>query len=384
MKVGETVANAQFEAARERLMKTGAFEEVGFNYGPDAAGKGYAGTLLVTEVEQVYPFRFEDLPASDAELRAFLKSREPLFGTRIPGTREFLARASAGLKEFVAAKGFKDGVTGGLAPEAPGDLTVVFRPSTPAPVIGEVKFAGNQAIASSTLNNTLGLVAIGARYSEKRVRELLESSVRPLYEARSRMRVAFPKVEAKPMTTVDGLSVTITVEEGPIFKLGEVRAVGSTLPAKELLAAAKLKPGEPVNFNEVRDAAERIQAVFRKQGFMRSETYVERQIKDKEQTVDVEFRSTQGRRFLMGKLDIIGLDVTTEPAIRKLWSMSAGKPYNGDYPQYFLDRVREDGYLDNLGKTRFEHKVNEADGTVDVILFFTGAPPEPKKKPEPQ
>jgi outer membrane protein insertion porin family len=384
LKVGQNASKEQFEAAHSRLMKTGAFESVSYQFGPDASGKGIDGVFTVTEVEQIYPFRFEDLPVKDAEIRQFLKSREPLFEAKIPGTKEFLDRVGAEVKEFAASKGFKDGIAGKLVADGPGQLAVVFRPSTPVPAIGEVKFTGNEALANSALHNTFGLVAIGVPYTEQRVRDLLESSIRPLYESRGRMHVSFPKIEAKKMATVDGLSVTVTVDEGPVYKLRDVKVTGSTLPAKELLSAANLKTGEVVNFDEVRAAIDRIQAVFRKQGFMRSETTMERQVIDKDKVVDVQFKSVEGRRFLAGKLVIEGLDVTTEPAIRKLWSMTEGKPFNADYPQFFLDRVREDGYLENLGRTRFESNVNEKEGTVDVTLYFTGAPPEPAKKKRPE
>ena len=59
-----------------------------------------------------------------------------------------------------------------------------------------------------------------------------------------------------------------------------------------------------------------------------------------------------------------------EAAIKKLWSLKEGKPYNADYPDFFLTQVKERGIFDNLGKTRFEIKINEQERTVDVTLYF--------------
>jgi hypothetical protein len=39
--------------------------------------------------------------------------------------------------------------------------------------------------------------------------------------------------------------------------------------------------------------------------------------------------------------------------------------------------------FDNLGKTRAETSTDEASKTVDVTLYFSGAAPEPKKRPGP-
>ena len=65
--------------------------------------------------------------------------------------------------------------------------------------------------------------------------------------------------------------------------------------------------------------------------------------------------------------------------------MTAGKPYNADYPGYFLEQIKEGGYFDNLRSTRFEQQIDENTHTVDVTLYFKGGPDpnQQKKRPEP-
>src|SRR5579862_9636648 len=70
LKIGAQVARADFDQAREKLLATGAFESVGYSYKPSADQKGYDGVFQVVEVVQLYHYRFENLPASDADLRA--------------------------------------------------------------------------------------------------------------------------------------------------------------------------------------------------------------------------------------------------------------------------------------------------------------------------
>lgn len=376
LKIGQSTGDPQFLTARDRLMKTGAFESISYQFASDPSGKGINGTIAVVEVDTVYPFRFEELPATDAELRAFLKKREPLFEGKLPATKEYLTQTAAEIQKFVAAKGFKDSVIGKVVAEGAGELTIIFRPAKGPPSIGVVTFTGNDVLSVATLNNAFGLVAIGVPYTEKKVRDLLDTGIRPLYEEHGRLRVAFPAIDVKPMKDVDGVAVTVSVAEGPAFKFGEIKTIGSALTPRELTKAANLKSGEPANFAEVTAAVDRIQKILRTQGFMRSQTHMERRIHDKELTVDVDLKTVDGPRFEMGKLTIDGLDVTTEPAIRKLWSMTPGKPFNAEYPQVFLDRVKEDGYLENLGRTMFTQQVNEEARTVDVALYFKGAPPD--------
>jgi outer membrane protein insertion porin family len=85
-----------------------------------------------------------------------------------------------------------------------------------------------------------------------------------------------------------------------------------------------------------------------------------------------------GPRFLMGKLNVVGLDINAEFEIRRIWTMKEGKPFNADYPEVFLDSVRAQGLFDNLGKTKSEFQINDQDHTAEVTLTFVGEGP---KKP---
>ena len=97
---------------------------------------------------------------------------------------------------------------------------------------------------------------------------------------------------------------------------------------------------------------------------------MERKIDDRRKTVDLVVRIAEGPQFTFGKLEIVGLDMHGEAAIRRMWTPKPGKPFNADYPDHFLGRVKEDGVFDNLQKTSAEVKVNEQDHTADVTLYF--------------
>jgi outer membrane protein insertion porin family len=224
------------------------------------------------------------------------------------------------------------------------------------------------------LQEAISGVAIGVPYNEDGFRQLLDSSVRLVYEARGQVRVAFPKIATEPAKDVRGLVVRVTVDEGPAYELDEVKLAGSTaVKSEDLLKAGAFKSGEVANFDEIGQGVERIKNRFRRQGYMRAQAQVERNINDQRKTVDLTIRIDEGPRFLFGELNVEGLDLHGEAAIRKLWALKEGKPFNADYPNFFLDRVREDQVFENLGKTRAAVSVNEQSRTVDVTLYFGGA-----------
>ena len=368
LRVGQQVKKEDFDSARDRIVASGAFINVNCGYEPSSSGKGYTATFEVTEVPELYPLKVEELPVNDAEVQAFVKQRDPLAGPKIPGTKEALARYKGYVSEMLAAKNYKEPISIGVTSEMPPDLIVLIRPAAARPNIARVKFTGAQVIPASTLQNKMTDVAIGVPYSESTVRILLDNNIRILYEAKGRVRVSFPSITTEPATDVNGVVLTISVVEGPPYKLGRLQVAGA--PTAELGKLVDLKSGETVNFDEIKAQQVALESNFKRQGYLDVTSSIERQVNDATKTVDVTIRVVPGQRFILTKLNIVGLDIESEPVIRKMWGIGEGKPFNIDYPKHFLDVVKQDGIFDNLKSTRFENNIDRKAHTVEVTLYF--------------
>ena len=367
---GDSAGKTEFEAARQRLMATGVFATAGYRFTPAQDNKGYDASFEVSEIEQMYPARFEDLPASDAELRAWLKQKDPLFAPKIPATKPELDRYAQWIGEFLAQREYHELVAGRVVSENPSGLVIVFLPAKGLPVVAHTIFTNTGTVPAGILQTAMYGVAIGLPYEEPQYRLLLDSTIRPIYEARGMIRVAFPKIETEPAKDVDGLAVTTQVEQGPVYKLTKVNFRGAPESGADLDKLANLKTDQPVNFDDVKTAQQHIAERLRRDGFLHVTSEVRRNPNDTEHTISLTFQITPGPQFTQGKLDIVGLDLVSEPVIRKMWGLPPGKPFNIDYPDHFLARVKGDGLFDNLKTTRAETKVNEGEHTVDVTLYF--------------
>jgi outer membrane protein insertion porin family len=163
----------------------------------------------------------------------------------------------------------------------------------------------------------------------------------------------------------------VTVAEGPEFKLGEVQFAGKYVAkSAQLQKVAKFKIGETANFDEISSGIVRIQKSLERQGYIRVTTSVDRAVHEKTKTVDITIHIEEGPLFTMGKLTVEGLDLNGEAGIRKLWATKEGQPFDAEYPDYFMNRVREDGLFDNLHNNKASTKVDEQNHTVDVTLRF--------------
>jgi outer membrane protein insertion porin family len=381
LKVGQLAGRADFDAARDRLVASGAFETVGYKFVPSTNEKGYAAIFQVNEVEQVYPVQFENLHVSELELRALLKSKDPLFvAGKLPATQPVLERYAKWIDQFLAEKGVKDKVVGSVTTVSPNEFAIVFGSSKPLPAVALVTFRGNTVVPQSALHDAMG-AAIGMPYTEDRFREVLYNSIRPIYEARGRVRVHFPEIRTEPDKDVQGLHVFVTVDEGKSYNLGKVTIEGPTpVDPAALLKAGDFKTGDVANYDKVNEGLEKIRKAVRRAGYLDAKVTSDRDIDDDQQKVNVTVRVDAGAQFSMGALHIVGLDLEGEAEIKRMWTMKFGKPFNPEYPDFFLGSVRQQGLFDNLGDTRSEIKLDQKNRTADVTLRFSG--PKRKTKPD--
>ena len=382
LKTGQLAGKPEFEAARDRLVATGMFETVGYKFAPGGDKNGYAASFQVVEAQPAYPIRFDDLGVTEKDLTDYLRGKDPLFAPRLAATKAVLERYKQWVQEYVTAHNGKDKVIAKVTPVGAGEFVILFRPARSDPAVAEVAFQGNQVIPATALQNAVAEVAIGLPYKEETFRQYLDSSIRPLYDARGRIRVAFTKVVVENAKDVQGLAVKVTIEEGGSYDLGDVRIEGAPhFEAGRLLKAAKFKNGDLADFDEIGKGVDRIKKVLAHQGYMRNDVQIVRKIDDAKKTVNLVLHIDEGPQFLFGTLRIEGLDLNGEAALRKMWTHKADTPYNPDYPDYFLHQVREEGLFDNLGETRFETKIDDKTHIVDVTLYFKYAPPVNRKQP---
>jgi outer membrane protein insertion porin family len=374
LKIGQVAGKDEFDAARDRLVATGAFETVGYKFEPGPSGQGYVATFQVTEVEPAYPVRFENLGVPSADLEAVLHANDPLFSTKkLPATKIVLDRYVGWIQEYLAAKGNSEKLVARLNPAAADQFEIVFRPARNYPSVAQVTFEGNKGVDQNVLRDAIGGVAVGQPYTEDHFRELLNTGVRPTYESRGYLRVKFTKIRTEPVKDVEGLHVFVTVDEGDVYKLSKVAIDGpSPVNPEQLLKAGEFKTDEVANFDKVSEGVEKMRKSLQRAGFLDAKLNPNRVLDDAKKTVVANVSIDAGPQFTMGKLTITGLDLNGEFEMRRIWTLKEGKPFNPEYPQAFLGRIREEGLFDNLGDTNPEVKRNEQDHTADVNLIFTG------------
>lgn len=370
LRVGQTAARAEFDAAARKLFDTGFFAGVSYRFDPTTAGGvgGYAVTLQVSEEPARMPVEL-DIPGQDAELLwRQLQSSAGFIDRRMPDND----RASAYYKQAIEALLLKSNrpeeiVLKTEADLRTGQMTVICRPSR-LPRIAAIRFEGNAAIADGTLQAAMAKVAMGRDYTERDFRRMLELNVRPLYEDLGRLTVAFPRVT---MTGAGDAAATVSaaIDEGPVWRLGKVVFTGGDLPLADLHEAARFAYGAPANWSRFMASVRNLEQVLRRDGYIMVSSKPVRSFQDAAQAVDVNVEIAKGRQFLFGELQIEGLDQGTRERLATLWKLPAGAPMNQPYVNEFVRSAMPllRGRFRTFGS---ELHVRPGANVVDVTLKF--------------
>lgn len=370
---GQHVSPQIIEQARKKLQDTELFANVADEYRfTGTAPPGYDLTFQVTEIQQLFPMRFERLGVEPDAVQKYLQNHIDLYSDRIPGTEGVLDRYKEAVQEFVNQAHPDLKVKAMVSNDDPQQLTVLFAPDTPAPTISQVMITGNQAIDTGTLLRAINQVAVGVPLSDTRLKLILDGTIKPLYAAKGYAAVSFPKVETEPSTSNLGVIVKVDIKEGPMFKFGSIRFHGSGLDEGEIRDTIPFKPGQTFSSDQVDKFRIDLQHRMRRHGLLDASVTTQTETDDSKRAVDVTYNVVPGEVYNFGKLDVQGLDVTSEPAIARLWGEKAGHPFNPDYPDFFLKRVREQGIFDNLGDTQSDYTADASSHSVTVHLYFKG------------
>jgi outer membrane protein insertion porin family len=380
--IGQPVTTADFKAANDRLNATELFSNISYQFSFIGKPPAYDLIFTLAEYDQVFPIRFEELGVPDEAVKQYLREHIVLYNDRIPGTAGILKRYRQAVQDVVSEKNPNLKIRARVTNEDPKQLTVLFRPDFPAPVISRVVVTGSKAIPPQAIAKAINEIAVGQPYTDARLNEILNTQVKRLYEVQGYVNVSFPKIEGTEDKTVKGYVVNVTVQEGPKYTFGPMKFRGGDLEEDDVKKMLKFKPGDPFNVVQVEDLRGDLISALKRKGHLDANVETSRTIDDQKRTVNEVFALEPGPQYTFQTLEIYGLDLEGEPVVRKMWGELPGKAFNPEYPAFFLKKVEQAQLFDNLGNTRSDFLVNETTHGVTVSLYFRGSSPEQRRKLE--
>jgi outer membrane protein assembly factor BamA len=369
LKIGQATDNSVFSEACAKLQSTGLFRTAAYRYTPGLKS-GFALVLRLEPAQDLVNAEL-DIPGlrDEDDLWAWLHANYPVQDRRVPENDAALSFYSRAIEEYLAMKGTADKITtrlgGGLGPGA--KVTVLFQPQD-LPKVGALKFEGTHNLNASDLEKRLANLAMQSDYTPAQFRLLVEENIRPVYEERGFLKVAFTIRSEKTADRV--VAVTTTVTEGNTYQLAKVSLEGEGLPRDLLMKSGGFKIGRLANWKEVQAAIAAAELPLRREGYIALRAMPVRTLHDDSGTVDLSVQIQKGRQFVFGSLELSGLAPTLEAQARRLWMLPAGQPLDQEYPNTYLKNIAQ---LPEFSKGKgfaTELKVAPESNVVDVSITF--------------
>lgn len=213
LKIDGPVAPSDFDVAKQRLLNTELFANIGYEFSYFGKPQQYDLLMKVVEYDQVFPMRFEELGTPDEQIRKYIREHVPIYADRIPATEAVLKRYRDVVQDLVAQKDPALKVRARVVADDPNQLVVLFRPNTPPPMIARVTVIGNKAVETQAIQKAINEVAVGTPYTDTSLKMILDHAVKGLYDEQGYVNVTFPKVEAVKAAKINGYDITVTILE---------------------------------------------------------------------------------------------------------------------------------------------------------------------------
>ena len=375
LEIGQPVQKSDFDRALRKLNETGLFEALRYRFEP--LDGGYRLVVTVQELPELYPVRFEGFDERSTDAATLLGAKLPLYVGLVPAGGPMVRMMVNALQGWWEEQGGEEEIVADLVPTTGGGFEMLVGPERETSNIAFTTFRNTGDVDPLELQRTFNQAAVGEPYTEARLLELLHHNARPLFTERGYMNVEFCPCDISPDPDTAGVLVQVEVNQGEVYLFGDL-AWPEPLPiAPESLAKVnQIGSGQVANMRAAYDTMAAIGEGMKRQGYMKAHARFDEQIDHDERLVHLDIEISPGQQYLFSRLLVEGLDILSEPAVRKRWGMQPGEAFDVRYPAYFLDRVKADAMFEGLKRTSWSIEIDEAAGRVDVTLFFSGVSEE--------
>lgn len=143
--------------------------------------------------------------------------------------------------------------------------------------------------------------------------------------------------------------ITLRVEEGEQYKVGEVDFGGDVLFSKdELFGVIKLSSGNVFAYDALHKDLSELQAKYGDLGYAFANVIPRTRINDKDLKVDLLFEFDKGNKVYFGNINVVGNSKTRDKVVRRELKVREGELYNETRRRQSLENVQRLGFFEEV------------------------------------
>lgn len=157
----------------------------------------------------------------------------------------------------------------------------------------------------------------------------------------------------RPQVTVTpdkkGIYITINIEEGEAFDVGEIDFSGDILFSRqELLDTMKLDENKIFAYDVLQKDLGELQAKYGDLGYAFANVNPQWKVKESERKVDIVFDFDKGNKVYFGRIQVVSNSKTRDKVIRRELKIKEGELYNETRRRQSLENIQRLGFFDEV------------------------------------
>jgi outer membrane protein insertion porin family len=307
-------------------------------------------------------------------VKAFRERRIGLPTTEMPDS-QVLAKGNALIKELLESRGYFNATVAVSENEDERSIGFVVYEGQRSP-LAEVRFEGNQNFSSVELASKIG--ECRADYEETRrgydseIFDLCSRRLLNFIRSRGYLQATF----GEPINEIDGrgLVLTIPVNEGVLYRLGEIKIEGAAVVAPEKIRALlNLQRGEIANGEKIgKWLFENLKKTYGEMGYIEYTAEPEPEFRASddrnEGIVDFTVSIDEGRQFIIHDIIFKG-DSVPEKELLSVLRIRAGEVFNQRLFEESIEKLNELGWFELIDKDRdVDFATDEEEGIINIVI----------------
>jgi outer membrane protein assembly factor BamA len=380
LEAGSQIGKKDIQAGADRLVLTGLFSKVSYNFQTRATG--VFANYHVEESPRI-PIYFDNIPwFSDSELLDVIRKKLPFFDGSLPEAGSILDQASDALKELLSARGLQVSLEHVVIANPLGEGNVQeFRIEGAFLHIARLEF-GDPGLAESKVFRQHLAEIQGKPYSRIAIDLFLSEAIKPVYLQQGYLRVKLGPPEVRltgnpNQKLPEQLPVFVPVDRGPVYHWKDLRWTGNTLLSEFTLnGLLAMKPGDVADGMKVEAGWDRVREEYGHRGYLESRLDPTPTYDDHAHTVSYAVSIQEGPQFHFGKMVLTGLSPAGERKLHAAWPITAGAIFDKAKFEEILTKLQAH-QQQIFGELPLHYETvghwlqtDPANATVDVLLDF--------------
>ncbi len=143
--------------------------------------------------------------------------------------------------------------------------------------------------------------------------------------------------------------ITIRIEEGEQFEVGEIDFAGDILfPRQELSDTIQISKQKIFSYEALQKDLSDLQAKYGDLGYAFANVIPRTRINEKDRKVDVTFELDKGNKIYLGSINVVGNSKTRDKVVRRELKIREGELYNETRKRESIERVQRLGFFDEV------------------------------------